>query len=139
MGEPNDPYLIRWMFIFFNYSIRIHKWIRSDDHRFFHDHASDFISIVIKGEYYNNTPKGRFHVKAPFIWKSKAEDRHWLEIPKSGAWTILLCSKPRNKWGFYTKENKKMSPCRYFYNYGGSAVNRTPENSECLNRRGKTP
>lgn len=128
MGDPNDPYLIRWMFIAFNRSIRIHKWIRSDDTRFFHDHSSDFTSIVLKGNYFNVTPKGRFNVKAFSIWKAKATDRHYLEIPKEGAWTLLFCGKPYYKWGFWTKENQKMRPLRYFHTFGGSAVNKTKEN-----------
>ena len=127
MGDPKDPYLIRWMLIFNNYSIRLHKWIRSDDSRFFHDHACDLISIVIKGSYDNVTPNGRFHVQAPSIWSAKAEKRHWLDIPPTGAWTLLLCGKPYLKWGFYIGE-RKFRPLRYFHTYGGSAVNLMPRN-----------
>lgn len=128
MGDPKDPYLIRWMFIMFNFSIRIHKWIRSDDSRFFHDHASDFISIVLKGSYTNVTPKGRFNVNAPSMWQAKALDRHYLEIPKAGAWTLLLCGRPYNKWAFWTKENQRMRPLRYFHTFGGCAVNKPIDN-----------
>ena len=56
LGYQDCPYLIRWTFIFFGYSIRIHHWIKSDDDRFFHDHSSDLISIVLKGHYWNVTP-----------------------------------------------------------------------------------
>lgn len=56
LGYPDDPYLIRWTFIFFGYSIRIHHWIKSDDKRYFHDHSSDLFSIVLKGKYYNVKP-----------------------------------------------------------------------------------
>lgn len=56
LGDINDPYLIRWTFVFFGYSIRIHHWIKSDDNRFFHDHASDLLSIVLKGHYWNVKP-----------------------------------------------------------------------------------
>ena len=123
MGDENDPYLYRWTFLFFNYSIRIHHWIHSDDKRFFHDHACDFISIILKGKYTNVTPVGRFEVRAGSCWKSNALKRHYLEIPKEGAWTLLLCSRPYHKWGFWTKENQKMRPLRYFHTFGGCAVN----------------
>ena len=56
LGYENDPYLIRWTFIFFGYSMRIHHWIKSDDNRYFHDHASDLLSIVLKGHYWNVKP-----------------------------------------------------------------------------------
>jgi hypothetical protein len=49
--------------------------------------------------------------------KMKAEQRHWLCIPKEGAWTILLCSKPYIKWGFYVNGHK-WRPLRYFSKFG---------------------
>jgi hypothetical protein len=57
------------------------------------------------------------------IWHSKATNRHWLCIPEAGAWTILLCGRPYNKWGFYhpnakTGELVKWRPLRYFHKYG---------------------
>ena len=122
MGNPESPYLIRWTFLFFNFSIRIHHWIGSDDKRFFHDHPWDFISVVIKGSYTNVTPEGRFNVKAGSVWKSTALKRHYLEIPKDGAWTLLLCGRPFHKWGFYI-DNRKFRPLRYFHKYGGTARN----------------
>jgi hypothetical protein len=64
---------------------------------------------------------GRFEVKAPSIWKGNALGRHWLDIPKEGAWTILLCGRPYNKWGFYTPDGRKMRPLRYFHKYKGHA------------------
>ena len=131
MGEdPSDPYLYRWTFIFFNYSIRIHHWIRSDDKRFFHDHPWDFVSVVLKGKYTNVTPDGEFPVKAISVWKSEARKRHYLEIPKEGAWTLLICGKPYHKWGFWTKNNQKMRPLRYFHNYKGSACNKQKETTK---------
>ncbi len=120
--DPNDPYLIRWTFIFLNYSIRIHRWIRSDDDRFFHDHPWNFFSFILKGKYVNVTPNGRFPVRAGQIWKSVATARHYLEIPKEGAWTILFCGRPYHKWAFYIGD-RKFRPLRYFHTFGGSAQN----------------
>ena len=57
LGIPESPYLIRWTFIFFGYSMRIHHWIKSDDNRYFHDHSADLLSIVLKGNYWNVKPK----------------------------------------------------------------------------------
>ena len=143
LGYVDNPYLIRWTFIFFGYSIRIHHWIKSDDNRFFHDHSADLLSIVLKGKYWNVKPydnryppiyKGVsnsrwcyvegifnswhnfFHMKDS-IWFSKAEDRHYLKIPKGGAWTLMFEGKPRHKWGFYVNGHK-WRPLRYFHKYG---------------------
>jgi hypothetical protein len=123
LGRKECPYLYRWSFIFFNFSIRIHHWIRSDDKRFFHDHACDFISIVLKGRYTNITPDGSFHVKAGSIWFSKALKRHYLKVPKEGAWTLLFCGRPYHKWGFWITDKKMMRPWRYYNKYGETSCN----------------
>ena len=117
LGLTECPYLYRWTLIFFGYSIRLHHWIKSDDRRYFHDHSCDLISIVIKGQYYNVTPEGKFLAKAWHPRKMKATQRHYLDIPKEGAWTIILCGRPYHKWGFYVNEHK-WRPLRYFHKFG---------------------
>lgn len=159
LGYENDPYLVRWTFILFGYSMRIHHWIKSDDRRYFHDHSADLLSIVLKGKYDNVVPlvpgkapsdivevvdevdcngltythkqrnERRCHVEGIFnswghffhmnksIWFSKAEQQHYLDIPKGGAWTLMFESKPRIKWGFFVNEHK-WRPLRYFNKFG---------------------
>jgi hypothetical protein len=117
LGEPENPYLVRWTFLFFNYSIRIHHWIRSDDTRYSHDHACDFLSIILKGHYSNVTPNGIYDVKAGSFWFSKADKQHYLKVPPCGAWTILFCSRPYRKWGFWVNEHK-VRPLAYFSRFG---------------------
>ena len=56
LGLSECPYLHRWTLIFFGYTIRLHHWMRSDDNRYFHDHATNLTSIVLKGHYWNVTP-----------------------------------------------------------------------------------
>ena len=118
LGRPECHYLHRWTLILFGYSIRLHHWIASDASiQHFHDHPFDFISIILKGSYTNVTPEGRIEVKAPSIWKAKAEGKHYLLIPRGGAWTILLCSRPHRKWGFWVN-NHLWRPLRYFHKFG---------------------
>ena len=121
LGLQEEPYLYRWTFLFFGYSIRLHHWIKSDDRRYFHDHACDLLSIIIKGKYFNvieEDGKAVKHLAKAWVpRKMKAKDRHYLDIPKEGAWTILLCGRPYNKWGFYIN-NHKWRPLRYFHKFG---------------------
>lgn len=147
LGLLECPYLYRWTLILFHRSIRLHHWLRSDDRRYFHDHAADLISIVLKGNYYNVNPKikdkspkelipdtgelnisphqvqGIFNSWKNFfnmknsIWFSKAEVQHYLDIPEGGAWTLLLEGKKYHKWGFYVNEHK-WRPLRYFHKFG---------------------
>lgn len=123
LGLPECPYLIRWTLVLFGFSIRLHHWLRSDDDRFYHDHACDFVSIVLWGRYTNCTPDGDFPVRAPSVWRSTATKRHYLRIPEGGAWTLLLCSRPYHKWGFYVPrttdgEVRRLRPLEYFHRYG---------------------
>ena len=123
LGLPEYPYLYRWTLIFFGFSIRLHHWLRSDDRRYFHDHSCDLISIVIKGKYKNVTPEGTFEAVAFKPRFMKATTRHYLDIPKEGAWTIILCSRPYHKWGFYVRNKQtdtfvKWRPLRYFNKFG---------------------
>ena len=145
LGYPDSPYLIRWTFIFFGFSMRIHHWIKSDDNRYFHDHSADLLSIVLRGRYWNVKPididknpsedvgpdgnekfcyvEGIFNSLHNFlhmsrsIWFSKAEDRHYLKIPEGGAWTLMFEGRPRHKWGFYVNGHK-WRPLRYFHKFG---------------------
>lgn len=122
LGRPECPYLYRWSFVFFNFSIRIHHWIRSDVKTHFHDHPYDFLSIVIKGSYHNITPNARTKVSAGSVWISKGTELHYLEIPRGGAWTLLFCSRPYKKWGFFVN-GKRVSPRHFFNIYGHPGCN----------------
>ena len=122
LGLPECPYLYRWTLVLFGYTIRLHHWIKSDDRRFFHDHSCDITSIIIKGYYYNVMPDkdgniDRYKVNAWKFRHMKATDKHYLEIPEDGAWTIILCGKPYKKWGFYVNGHM-WRPLRYFHKYG---------------------
>lgn len=127
LGLPRCPYLYRWTFLFLGFSLRVHHWLGSDDNRFFHDHACDLISIIVKGRYHNVVPVDdanpdvrrcrRIEAKAWRPWVAKATAKHFLEIPPEGAWTILLQGRPYHKWGFYVNGHK-WRPLRYFHKYG---------------------
>ncbi len=69
------------------------------------------------------------HCWSRSIWFSKAKAKHYLSIPKSGAWTLLFEGRKYHKWGFYVpRMNKrhelvsqdvvKMRPYRYFEKFG---------------------
>ena len=51
------------------------------------------------------------------IYKSKAKQLHYLKIPQSGTWTLLLEGKKYNKWGFVVNGHK-WRPLRYFHKFG---------------------
>jgi len=145
LGIEDNPYLIRWTFIFFGYSMRIHHWIKSDDDSHYHNHSANLLSIVLKGQYWNVKPidctkspkeyvngelnQKPFYVEGIFnsfknfihmrnsIWFSKAEDFHYLRIPKEGAWTLMFEGRQKIKWGFMVNGHL-WRPLRYFHKFG---------------------
>ena len=113
LGEKHCPYAYRWVLIFFGYSIRLHHFIRSDDKRYFHDHAWWFYTFVLKGSY-TDVSKDCKDVLKRFQWRYRpAEHAHYVDVPEGGAWTILFTGQPFRKWGFWVDGTLK-----YFHKFG---------------------
>lgn len=124
LGRPECPYLKRWVFVLFGFSIRIHHWLQSDANtNYMHDHAFNFWSLILKGWYYNVT-KGEDGSTNAMRYNAgewlyyKAEDYHYIMLPKGGScWTLLLCGRPFRKWGFLVR-GSKWRPLRFFHKFG---------------------
>jgi hypothetical protein len=125
LGVIECPYAFRWVLIFFGYSIRIHHFLRSDDKRYLHDHAWWFFTCVLKGHYIDVSEKKvngeilrRKELVMPFkpVYR-EAHHRHYVQIPKSGCWTILVTGQPSRKWGFWV-DNKLKRPLKFFHKFG---------------------
>lgn len=127
LGEPECPYAYRWVFNFGLLSLRIHKWIRSDDKRFFHDHPWGFVTFVLRG-YYTDVHPGQFSddvgednereiLSTGSIRYRPARFRHYVEVPECGALTFLICGPKIQEWGYWVK-GKLKRPLRYFGKWG---------------------
>jgi hypothetical protein len=145
LGKPECPYMYRWVFNFFLFSIRIHHWLRSDDKRFFHNHPWAFLSLIIQGSYMDVSYVGRLGeltgdirakhgalsshgkdnldlVELDLVEKwdiryRPANHRHYVDVPKGGCWSLLLCGPAIRKWGFWVN-NKFYRPLRFFSRHG---------------------
>lgn len=117
LGRSECPYMKRWVFNFGLFSIRIHKWYRSDDSRFMHDHTFNFITLVLKGSYDDISPTKKDKLKAGSVRFRKAEHIHYVKVPETGCTTLLLCSPPKRNWGFWIGK-KFVRPLKYFDKYG---------------------
>jgi hypothetical protein len=120
LGKPECPYAYRWVLIIFGYSIRLHRWLRSDDKRHMHDHAWNFRTFVIKGYYTDVSVINNKIIRDLVIWSAyrKAEHKHYVDVPEEGCWTILFCSKPLRKWGFWVDGKIFKRPLKYFHKWG---------------------
>lgn len=117
LGPKECPYAYRWVLFTPFFSIRVHNFIRSDDKRYFHDHAWDFWTFILKGFYYDVSKKGRVKREQFKIYKVKAEHAHYVDVPKEGCWTIVFSKKPKRKWGFWV-DGKFKRPLKYFHKFG---------------------
>lgn len=82
VGEPENPYLLRWYIIpknrFFN--IYLHKFCRSDDDRALHNHPWAWnLSIIIKGSYIEHMPKNPATFGKP-VYKIVTEAKFYPEF-----------------------------------------------------------
>ena len=112
-----DGYLTRWVIDFGFGSLRLHKWSGSDDLRNPHDHAWDFMTVILKGLYEDVSPKGNEYCYTGTIKRRKAEHIHSVKLLSKTCWTLLFCGRERRPWGFWVK-GKFVNRKRYFFKYG---------------------
>jgi hypothetical protein len=94
----------------FPFNVTLHKIVKSDD-PIMHDHPWSYMTIILKGGYWEHTPCFNSEGKqfAEFIkWrgpgsiiKRKANDYHWLELDSGKPVTTLFFMGPQQRvWGF---------------------------------------
>ena len=106
IGDPcspdRGPLMIRYRVLqtrWFN--VYLHHFLRSDYDRCFHDHPWAFVTVLLSGGYWENTPAGRFWRRRFSILRRPAEWQHWVEIVRP-VWTLILVSRKCREWGFIT-------------------------------------
>lgn len=111
------------------FKIRLHHILLSD-YDCLHDHPWNFISIILKGGYFEKYSwLQHLEIRYGFIRRKllfedldfvrktwygpfsflyrRAEWKHALEIPEGkSCWSFVVMFKPRRKWGFWTKAGK---------------------------------
>jgi hypothetical protein len=108
--DSNVPYLIRYYLFLkerknFPFNITLHKVLVSDEPTL-HDHPWSYATFIIKGGYYENTPKGRFWRGPGHFRYRRADDLHYLELDKDAngneipCWSLFFMGKKAGAWGF---------------------------------------
>lgn len=119
IGGEDDPYLLRWWIIPRNpvFNIYLHKFLRSDEDRALHSHPWLFnCSILLKGNYIEHTPKGKFLRKPGNVYFRFGEAFHRVELLKKWikqsdgsmvgipdrepCWTIFVTGPRVREWWF---------------------------------------
>lgn len=103
IGPKDNPYVYRWYILprnrFFN--IYLHKFLRDDDDRAFHDHPWASLSVLLFGRYVEETSSGRcLYTPGSVIYRS-ATYAHRIELNYSKpCWTLFFTGPKVREWGF---------------------------------------
>lgn len=106
--ESNEPYLTRYyLFLrdrkWFPFNIFVHNFHKSDPDDL-HDHPWPFITIILKGGYWEHTPKGKFWRGAGTINWAGSKSLHRVELePGVDTWTLFIPGPTVREWGFIDK------------------------------------
>lgn len=112
----------------FPFNITLHKIVKSDD-PIMHDHPWPFLTIVLRGGYYEHTPLvssdgkmfgeiSQWRGPGSIIFR-KAKEFHWLELDESvGPATTLFFMGPQQRdWGFLVNRTKQKTQWIQWENY----------------------
>lgn len=103
--DPSKPYLTRWYLV----GGRKHKWFTLCLHEFhasdptdLHDHPFSYITWILTGGYWEETPGGMFFRKpGHFRFRSsRSQHRIQLDPSKSAVYTLFFMGPRTRNWGF---------------------------------------
>lgn len=103
IGDPNDPYLIRYWLRRDRPegSIYLHCIRKSDDERALHDHPWSSTSLVLQGTLREILPEGSRLLTPGTIASRSAEQPHRLEVVDGPVWTLFITGAVEREWGFH--------------------------------------
>lgn len=117
------PYMERYWLVGDNemkhrFSVRLH-WIATEDvDRDMHDHPWSYVSIVLRGWYFECFPTKASEYREDGFYTCKTRyagsiafrpftHRHRIiEVPKEGTWTLFVTFPKRQTWGYFTPVGK---------------------------------
>ena len=104
----NEPYLERYYLFLkdrsnFPFNIFVHKFLKSDPDDL-HDHPWGYFTFILRGGYWEYTPKGKFWRGAGHFRVNSANSLHRIEVePGVSAWTLFIPFAKKREWGFIKK------------------------------------
>jgi hypothetical protein len=94
--DEAEPFMVRYYLIFqkrpkwFPFNVFIHKILKSDLGDL-HDHYWSYVTVILKGGYWETNKDGVFWRGPGYIGFRNAADTHSLKIPEGKpAWTLML-------------------------------------------------
>lgn len=120
IGPANNPLIKRYKLFHVGRLPRLylHHFCRSDYDRALHNHPWWFVSILLKGDYYEYLNNEHvMHRTAPSVVFRGLERSHRIELPvyldndyavrEKPCWTLFITGPPVRPWGFFCKDGWK--------------------------------
>lgn len=114
IGSGESPYMLRWYLIPRNrwLNLYLHKFLSDDEDRALHDHPWWFVSLMIRGSYYETSEAAPSVFvsnirEAPSLAFRSATHRHKVALLRDlngqpiPCWTVVLTGRNRREWGFW--------------------------------------
>lgn len=102
-GHERCPtYLYRWILLrtrWFN--VYLHHFVNDDWSKDLHDHPKRFLSIGLKGRYFEETDEGEKTYRAPWIRSFPAHYKHRIRVDGGSCWTFVITFRSVRQWGFW--------------------------------------
>ena len=116
--DKAEAFMIRYYLLFrrrpkwFPFNILIHKILKSDLGGL-HDHYWSYITIILKGGYWETNKNGTFWRGPGYMGFRKASDKHSLRIPEGkSAWTLMFVGPNRVLNSLLNTQNEAKSPVK---------------------------
>lgn len=103
IGGKENPYLLRWYVLPRNrwLNLYLHKFMRDDDDRAFHDHPWWFVSLLLSGTYFEHRPIGTQKRRWLSLAFRRADALHRVTLDDGKpAWTLVVTGPRVREWGF---------------------------------------
>lgn len=121
--ERTSVYLRRWSLrLPGGRTLKLHHILRADGDRCQHDHPWGFVTLCLWGGYVELIGEAqRVHRMRPgrIAWRPHGFRHRITELPRGHAWTLVLTTRRRSGWGFYTRDG--FMPWRRFVEAARSA------------------
>ena len=114
----NEPYLIRYyLFLkdrkWFPFNIFLHKFMKGDPDEL-HEHPWPYATLILKGGYWEVTPKGKYWRGPGSFRIAGPKSLHRVELEEGiHAWTLFIPGPKKREWGFIVN-GKWMQHEKYF-------------------------
>lgn len=106
IGRFGDTYLVRWTLLGKRFEgtrrIFLHRFLRGDADADLHCHPWNFVSVILSGGYYEQTPSGTFWRGPGSVLFRPANWRHRVIVPDGcECWTLVMVGPKRKSWYFH--------------------------------------